>query len=213
MGDDKEQKGRGELGSPQGHKRDSGAEAHPWGRRGPPWDPHLGSWVQDTGTVCKSHWGLEQAATSSRTLSHPSFQSFFATFSAHRGACLPAPGGRMGPLPTGGPPLPLADGHSCFYTDPTLPAGCRIYNRLSASSQEVLRGLPLNTPAPIMCPRPASPASRRWLSDLECQALLALLALPAGTSTGPAPGAAQGPETEPPAACPEAPQQAEGGPP
>ncbi|KAL8176998.1 UNVERIFIED_CONTAM: hypothetical protein K2H54_040710 [Gekko kuhli] len=134
-------------------------------------------------------------------------QAFFAAVSTCSRPCLPSPGGRMVPQPSGGGPLPLVDCSGFFYTDPTLPPGYRIYNCLSASSQEVLRSLPLNTPAPIMCPCPAAAAGRRWLSDPECRAVSALLALPASgggnASSGPAPGAAAAcGETDATASCP-----------
>ncbi|XP_054851173.1 histone deacetylase complex subunit SAP25 isoform X2 [Eublepharis macularius] len=177
-----------------GHRRDSRAESNPWGGDSPPWDPPVRSWVRDTEAVCRRSWRLEQAraaaAASSRTLSHPSFQTFFAAVSACSRSCPPSPEGQMLPQPSGGP-LPLVDCVSFFYTDPVMPPGYRIYNRLSTSSQEVLRGLRLNTPAPIMCPREASP-DPRWLSDLEHKAVSGLLALPAGARSDPSPCPAMG---------------------
>ncbi|XP_048372944.1 uncharacterized protein LOC125444519 [Sphaerodactylus townsendi] len=172
---------------------DSGAETHPWGRESPPWDPPVRSWVQDTGAVCQCLWHLEQvAAASSWRLSHPSFQTVFTAVAvaADSSPFQTSPGDPMLPQAGGGP-------------TPTMPPGCQVCSSsTSASSQQVLHSLRLNTPAPIVCSQPTASPGPRWPSDPECGALLAL---PAGArgeaSAGLPPEAAGGGETGAPELC------------
>nr|XP_020655500.1 uncharacterized protein LOC110082370 [Pogona vitticeps] len=170
-----------------------GPEILPWGHlEGPPEEP-------DRQATWEGRWPPGQASfpgalSSSRTLSHPSFQLFYNAVSIHNGS----PGGQSEPEPKADPPTPI-DCSDFFYTDPVMAPGHRIYNWLSSSSQEILHHhLHLNTPAPIMAiretpasapppppplppPAPKPSTCREWLSDLECEVACALLELPDGT--------------------------------
>ncbi|XP_060137381.1 histone deacetylase complex subunit SAP25 [Zootoca vivipara] len=150
---------------------------------------------QDTKAICVRNWPTQQATRCcSRTLSHPSFQSFYtavSTCSRSSPAAAADQGASPSELEPKATPLPPVDCSGFYYTDPTMPPGHRIYNCLSVSTQEVLRSLTLETPAPIMSvcraspPRRASPRTQ-WLSELECKAVSALMELP--DSAGQDPG-------------------------
>ncbi|XP_033026092.1 histone deacetylase complex subunit SAP25 [Lacerta agilis] len=166
----------------------------PWGRETPPWETPLSHWVQDTKAICVRNWPTQQATRfCSRTLSHPSFQSFYTAVSTCSSSS-PAAAANQGASPSGlepkATPLPPVDCSGFFYTDPTMPPGHRIYNCLSVSTQEVLRSLSLETPPPIMSVCTASPPRRagartQWLSELECKAVSALMELPDSASQDP----------------------------
>ncbi|XP_025032833.1 histone deacetylase complex subunit SAP25 [Python bivittatus] len=166
-----------------------GAEALPRGE-----GPSSGTWT--TEAICLRIWpGPEASRGSSRTLCHPSFQSFYSAVSGYSHCSQPpppgAPASSLAPEPKTGEhktgPLPFLDCSSFFYTDPAMPPGLRIYNWLSCSSLEVLHCLQLDTPAPIMAlreipPAPGPSTRRRWLSGQELKAVSALLELPAAQS-------------------------------
>ncbi|XP_061445427.1 histone deacetylase complex subunit SAP25 isoform X2 [Rhineura floridana] len=171
----------------------NGTGIRPCGRETPPRDQPPSCWVHDIKAICTRNWPTQQATLGcSRTLSHPSFQSFYSAVSTCDRSSLPSLGGCAPPLGSEpkAEPLPLVDGSSFFYIDPMMPPGHRIYNWLSNPSQQVFRRLSLDTPAPIMSIREASPprkacARSQWFSDLECEAVCALLELPDGTSHDP----------------------------
>ncbi|XP_072113326.1 uncharacterized protein [Mobula birostris] len=107
-----------------------------------------------------------------RTLSHPSFQSFYTAVSYRQ---------RQSPITEIGSStfknkdsvdscssadskakyeatgfhsqaIDMPALHQCefFYTDPMLPSGYRVYNHLSLPTRQMLQGLQLNSPPPIM---------------------------------------------------------------
>ncbi|XP_069775984.1 uncharacterized protein [Narcine bancroftii] len=115
---------------------------------------------------------------SMRTLAHPSFQSFYTavasqqrraaeldrgTFENHGSvaSCSSAdPGPRSQATALCSQEINMPALHQCdfFYTDPMLPSGYRVYNHLSLPTHQMIRGLQLNTPPPIMsvCVAPTS---------------------------------------------------------
>ncbi|XP_067879981.1 uncharacterized protein [Heterodontus francisci] len=112
------------------------------------------------------------APFSTRTLSHPSFHSYYAAVSSQQSQSFPveANGSRFKNQDSvdsqSKPDLTMKSEacvlrsqeihmpaiHQCefFYTDPLLPSGYRVYNHLSLPTRQVLQGLRLNTPPPIM---------------------------------------------------------------
>ncbi|XP_078056889.1 uncharacterized protein LOC144481627 [Mustelus asterias] len=118
------------------------------------------SLVQHSGVV---------APFSNRTLSHPSFHSFYAAVSSQQSQTFPAEAddsrfeGQDSHSKAGLPVkseasvlrsqdihMPAIHQSEFFYTDPALPSGYRVYNHLSLPTRQVLQGLRLNTPSPIM---------------------------------------------------------------
>ncbi|XP_078391881.1 uncharacterized protein LOC144674365 isoform X1 [Cetorhinus maximus] len=112
------------------------------------------------------------APFSNRTLSHPSFHSFYAAVSSQQSQILPAKVDdsrfeNQDSIDSHSKPdltvkseasflrsqdIHMPAIHQCefFYTDPLLPSGYRVYNHLSLPTRQVLQGLRLNTPSPIM---------------------------------------------------------------
>uniref|UniRef100_UPI00398F8CEB uncharacterized protein n=1 Tax=Pristiophorus japonicus TaxID=55135 RepID=UPI00398F8CEB len=112
------------------------------------------------------------APFSTRTLSHPSFHSFYAAVGSQQSQDFPADmdGSRLKDQASIGShskpgctvkseasllrsqEIHMPAIHPCefFYTDPSLPSGYRVYNHLSLPTRQVLQGLRLNTPAPVM---------------------------------------------------------------
>ncbi|XP_038642711.1 uncharacterized protein LOC119958339 isoform X2 [Scyliorhinus canicula] len=112
------------------------------------------------------------APFSHRTLSHPSFHSFYAAVSSQQSHSFPAAVDDSGfenqefidshskpdrtvkseasILRSQDIHMPVIHPCEFFYTDPLLPSGYRVYNHLSLPTRQVLQGLRLNTPSPIM---------------------------------------------------------------
>ncbi|XP_051900439.1 uncharacterized protein LOC127586474 [Pristis pectinata] len=112
------------------------------------------------------------APFSMRTLSHPSFQSFYTAVSSRQrqsqsaeinsstfknkdsiDSCSSADFTEKSEA-TGlhSQEINMPALHQCefFYTDPMLPSGYRVYNHLSLPTRQMIQGLQLNTPPPIM---------------------------------------------------------------
>ncbi|XP_020365319.2 uncharacterized protein LOC109910527 [Rhincodon typus] len=123
------------------------------------------------------------APFSNRTLSHPSFHSFYAAVSSQQSQSFLAElddsrfKNKDSTDSHSKPDLTIKSEasilrsqeihmpaiHQCefFYTDPMLPSGYRVYNHLSLPTRQVLQGLRLNTPSPIMSASVAPPSVQR----------------------------------------------------
>ncbi|GCC38641.1 hypothetical protein chiPu_0017156 [Chiloscyllium punctatum] len=173
-----------------------------------------------TASQCRevTHSGVV-APFSNRTLSHPSFHSFYAAVSSQQSQSVfaelddcrfknkdstdsysrPDHTVKSEASILRSQEIHMPAIHQCefFYTDPMLPSGYRVYNRLSLPTRQVLQGLRLNTPSPIMSASvapsvqrdshtPVSHASHslnrcqeqsRPVSTAECDAISTLLDL------------------------------------
>ncbi|XP_072904977.1 uncharacterized protein [Hemitrygon akajei] len=165
----------------------------------------------------KARYSGVVAPFATRTLSHPSFQSFYTAVSYRQrqrpitetssstfknkdsvDSCSSADS-KAKYEATGfhSQAIDMPALHQCefFYTDPMLPSGYRVYNHLSLPTRQMLQGLQLNSPPPIMStcvaptniqrtvPSPASPhlngceGQNRPISKAEHDAISTLLEL------------------------------------
>ncbi|XP_055487890.1 uncharacterized protein LOC129695149 [Leucoraja erinacea] len=112
------------------------------------------------------------APFSTRLLSHPSFQSFYTAVANQQRHSRPAENNgstfdkqdsvnscspfhftakpEASALPSQEINMPILQPCEFFYTDPMLPSGYRVYNHLSHPTRQMMQGLQLNTPPPIM---------------------------------------------------------------
>nr|XP_033781258.1 uncharacterized protein LOC117350774 isoform X2 [Geotrypetes seraphini] len=124
------------------------SERH-WRTSRKPKPPAVDSWQAKASSP-----GIGSLLTS-RTLSHPSFISYYTAVAilqgSHRAQAASAETAHESILEDGrcGAVLPV-NNSDFFYTDPLMTPGHRIYNCLSPQSQQVFQGFRLNTPPPIM---------------------------------------------------------------